>query len=447
MIYSIIYYGSASLVILGLMIYGIKNWQAVAALYFLATFDVTCFIKFGMTISYFESALLLLLIRSVFLKVRLIALDRKECLAIYFLALCVLSVIISQLRFIFNDLQSDASSIEMVARSIQSNGKLIFYVFILSILSRVYRISSIDFIKGVAIGAIPAAIAVILQYAGVGLILIHNNPSFGMGFNIQTYTGQRPAGLTNEASFYAYQVAFSIIMLLVCILRKYISTVIWMYIIMCLYFTSLIASIARSGWVIIPALCMIISWLEIKRSSRDVNIRKTLVFICVLILAISLLTKLEFQGFNVASRFLSSFNTEADASTIERYASLVALLGLALDKSLLFGVGIYNYAFYIKPYIAPEVWKSFYADNTVMPSFSFVIQLFAEFGGILFLLLFLGVYRYYRTSVGAEKYWFLVALLFAMTFQVTNFACTYFIFILRNELVASDANQVILINQ
>lgn len=430
MILAIIYYGIASIVLLGLAICGIRNWKYVAALYFLATFDVTSFVKIGMTISFFELGLIALLARSAFLKIRLLKLDHKEQLVIYFIILAGVSVLIAQIRVGLDWLRPDHTALELIARSFMSNGKLVFYVVCLSVLSRIYQVSQKDFIKGVALGSAPAAVAVILQYAGLGLILIHNNPSFAEVFRVETYAGQRPVGLTNEASFFSYQLAFSVAMLLVSILRQYFSSKAVPYFMMILYLSSLVLTIARTGLVLIPALCLIIAWMEAKASNGAFRMPKSLVVFGVLTIGVLLLADTSILGYDVGSRLASSFNAEADASTIERYGSMAALLQLAMHKALIFGVGIYNYSFYVRPYLS-DYLRDLYGSDGIMPSFSFVIQLFSELGGVLFSILLLLAYRYYRVANAPEKYWFLTALVFAMTFQVTNFACTFFVFLLR----------------
>ncbi|WP_341782608.1 hypothetical protein, partial [Ectopseudomonas mendocina] len=67
--------------------------------------------------------------------------------------------------------------------------------------------------KAMALSGVLPVVAIFIQFSHIGFIIIHNNPSFAETFRIENYVAARPVGLTNEASFFVYQLLFSAIAL------------------------------------------------------------------------------------------------------------------------------------------------------------------------------------------------------------------------------------------
>lgn len=416
----------ATLAILSIIYITIKkntNYLYITCLFYLATFDVTTILKIGLTINFFEIAIIILLLRALLTNPNITKLDQKEKNVIYFLMLGIIVFVIAQFRIFFEDLETTYQFDDLLFRTVKSNSKLIFYSFSLYFISRVFPVSQKNFIIGVALGGIPMAIASLIQALGLGMILIHNNPSFGEILRIESYDGGRPVGLSNESSFYVFQLTFSFSMLLLAFFKKYLSNK-KVLLISILYGISFLVSISRTGWVLLPLILGIIYFYERKTNKKSYNHLGVIIFI---IFGIILISNLDIQGFNVLNRFTSTFDSAADDSTIERFGSARVLFELFLDKSLFVGVGLYNYMFYVSQYY--DSYMSFIYAGSFMPSFSLVLQFLAEFGTLFFGILLLRLFIYYKTALSIEKYWFVIVLLFAVSFQVTNFACTYFIFL------------------
>jgi hypothetical protein len=151
----------------------------------------------------------------------------------------------------------------------------------------------------------------------------------------------------------------------------------------------------------------------------------------ILIVCFFVLKNITITGFNIYDRLLSSFDVKADLSTIERYGSSEAILILAIDKGLFFGVGIFNYGFYVMKYLPDymDVITHYDADHGV-PSFNFILQLLAEFGLPLFLVFMsLSIYFVRKTKDAFITGWFLFLFVFCLSFQALNFVVPFLIFL------------------
>ena len=141
-----------------------------------------------------------------------------------------------------------------------------------------------------------------------------------------------------------------------------------------------------------------------------------------------LLGNLHIGGFNLFDRLLSTTDVEADLSTIERYGLAHALVNLAIDKSMVLGVGIYNYFYYLKFYLPDYMKDLVYERGFPLPSFNFIVQLWAEFGLPIFLLFMYMVVKYIRKCKNSFiNEWFLSLFLFALSFQILNFSIPFVI--------------------
>jgi len=150
-------------------------------------------------------------------------------------------------------------------------------------------------------------------------------------------------------------------------------------------------------------------------------------FTIVLVVTGFILSNITIHNFNLADRFLSSFNVEADASTIERFGVSDALYRLLLDKSKILGVGIYDYGYYIKPYLPYYMNSIYYAPGEAPPSFNFILQLVAELGPLLFIGMIVNIIFVLEKSDRFVKEWFIFLALFALSFQVLNFSIPFLI--------------------
>ncbi|WP_187666198.1 O-antigen ligase [Pedobacter sp. N36a] len=276
-------------------------------------------------------------------------------------------------------------------------------------------------------GVLPV-IAVLIQSLGLGFLLIHNNPSFSETFRLENYINARPVGLTNEASFFVYQLFFSTLALYYAWKRKIVSSKLY-YILIALYIYGVIVSISRTG-LLIFALFFLIVWLRESKILTVKGFLKVLAYLPFILIGLLFLGSFNIGGFNLTERLLSSFNQGADLSTLERYGSAEALFKLILDKGLILGVGIYNFQYYIKDYL-PDYMDIFYYPKGVAPaSFNFIFQLFVEFGVILAVFFFYKSRRYIFNVQNDRFYkdWFLFLFIFSFSFQTLNFAIPFLIF-------------------
>jgi hypothetical protein len=399
----------------------------IAILFTLACFDSFNIAKIGITINFFEVAIIILFIKSF----RIEYLAKKLSIIEIFLLKCLLitvaAILIAQMRILFFDLYSEYSNYDVFTRSIFSNSKLLFFFFCFFFIRRRYNISNRDFVTGVVYGALPTCIFSILQALGVGVLLIHNNPSFGEFNRIEIYDGQRPVGLTNEASFYVFQLCLAIPMLLICKYNKYISNFHFCSIAI-LIFISILLSISRTGWILAPVIILLI---QFERGMNKLMSTRFLLKILVYTSLIVILGTFEIQGFNVLERFASSFSKQSDDSTIDRYNSIAVLLAMLTDKSLYFGVGPYNYMFYASEYF--DNYMSNIYSREFLPSFSLILQFMVDYGLILFGVICINIRKLYKRINLTGKAWMITCVFFALTFQITNLSVTYFLLLLSQE--------------
>lgn len=404
-------------------------------------FNVTSFFKFGVTFSFFEINLCLFLILvlltqdSLFRKIFIFKIDM---IVLIFLIISILSIIISQFRLYFGDLVPFSINNEIpFIRSLMSLNKIIFYVPLL-IIVRAYLIKNFEmsFIKhyfflGLVLAGILPSIAVIIQFFSLDFFIIKNNISFAENFRVINFIdGDRPLGLTNEASFFSYQLFFSFISLIQLYKFKSISKK-YFYSLILLFIISLVLSLSRTGIL----LFIIYGFYNLLNNKISFKVIFKVIFSIFVFLFI--LQNLNISGFNILDRLSSSFNFEADLSTLERYGSAHAIFNLLIDKSLVFGVGIFNYGFYIQNYLPNYMNLSDFSDRAYnIPSFNFILQLIAEFGIPLFLLFFISTVRYVlKVKDSFISSWFLFLLIFCFTFQALNFSIPFLIYLypLSNE--------------
>lgn len=424
LIYSILFF----LVFTPFILKGRYMHLSMLPLLFFPHFNVTCFLKMGLTISFFEIYLLVffaftLLARNSYM----IRIDTAAKIFGLFLSLSLLSILVAQIRIGVGNLQPSLDYLENPAvRSFMSLNKMFVFIPILLAIKRFYIERKVNipyyFKKYLAYSGVFPSIAVVLQYFNSSFMLLFNNPSFSetRGWDVVS----RPCGLSNEASFYAILCFFSFMGVYYAIEEKIISQKVGtgLYI---LYFVALVLSISRTG------LLVFLSFFLLKYYRR-LTFCKIMVCVCTVILA----SQITIMNFNIIDRFISSFDITADASTAERYGSAEAIWRLALDKGLLWGVGIYNYYYYLMPYLPDYMTEVVtYSKNTPIPSFNLIFQLLAEWGGIQFL--FFGVYALVnlrKKVCGAfVRDWFLYMFIFALTVQVLNFSLPFLILLYRKN--------------
>lgn len=390
-------------------------------LLFYPHFNVTCFLKIGLTISFFELYSIalfgLLLIKYKFYKFKITPSDKIFGV---FLIISLFSIVVAQIRILNGNLKPSLFFQESPSiRSLMSLNRFFVYPVILIYLREFYTYFKVDlnyyFKKYLAYSGFLPSIATILQSLGFNFLVLANNPSFSS--NAGWITVGRPCGLTNESSFFAFMLIFSFIGIYYCIKENIISEKRG-YLLYLVYFLALLMSISRTGMLILFIFIL-------QKNIKHLSAKKIIIFICI-ILCIS---NISFQGFNILERFSSSFNYMADLSTIERYGSTEAILKLALDKSLLLGIGIYNYTYYIHKYLPDYLYNTIhYANNDPIASFNFILQLIAEWGGALFLFFIIYVYKILKKSHDTFiSNWFIYLSIFALSFQILNFSLPFLI--------------------
>lgn len=402
---------------------------ALLALIFTTQFNVTVFLKVGITISFFEVSLFittfLALCKMLYMR-QSIRFQRIDGIALCFLIIAFMSIIIAQFRILSGNLVPHSlQGIHPFFRSLMSLNRIFVYLPCLIILRNFWsREKDFPFRYYFMLylaysGLLPTCVS-ILQFLEIPVWMIFNNPSFSETFHIEAPI--RACGLTNEASFYVFQLFFSFIALFYAYVFRYISKN-RLIVLGVFYLFGVLISVSRTGLLIFLIFILY-------QYAKDMNWKKMIGIPVVLLLLSGVLINLNFMGFNMFDRLLSSFNKVADLSTIERFGSTEALIGLFADKSLLFGVGIYNYAYYLMKYI-PEYMYGFVRDqvNYVPPSFNFIIQLLAEFGLILGMIYFIITIRLLIKTDSFIRNWFLFLFLFALSFQVLNFAIPFMIFL------------------
>lgn len=425
-----------------------KSIGVIYPLIITSQFNVTSIVKIGITVSFFELNLFLLLaLILLFQKQKLktylanIRLLLPDFIWITFLGVSLISIFFGLARVAVGNLSPEQyMSPSPFIRGVMSLNKLFVFLPVFLIVRNylidhfsVEKINS-NFLYAMIIGGILPSLAVLIQFSGIGFILIHNNPSFSETFRIEDYLGARPAGLTNEASFFVYQLFFSNLALFYAF-RKRLLNIKWFIAIALLFLVCVILSISRLGQL----LFFIFYAIEFGRYINIFSLKgalKSLFILPVVLALIYLLSTLSIGGFNIGARFISTFEVEADLSTIERYGSSEALFNLLKDKSLFLGVGMYNFQYYIKDYLPSYMNVLYYPRGASPASFNFVLQMAVELGLVLFMVYFVVCSLILkRTSSSFIRYWYFYLLLFSMSFQTLNFSIPFLImfFVFKNE--------------
>lgn len=387
-------------------------------LLFYPHFNVTCFFKVGITVSFFELYAILFFVLILLSKSRIKL--KANCIDrffITFLFLSLISLVIAIFRiYVYSDLSPHYILDSPILRGIMSLNRFIIFPFILIVIRTFYEAKGFDlryyFIKYLAYSGFLPALAAIIQTTPIEFQLLFNNPSFGM--NLGWSPVERPLGLTNEASFLSYMLFFSVLGVYFACKSGIIQNK-WAFFLYFLYTLSIVVSISRTGLVVLVLFCLL-------KNVRKLNLGKIIFFTGVVLL----LSTLSFSGFNILDRFVSTFDVEADLSTIERYGCTEALFRLAIDKSVVFGVGIFNYLFYVQNYLPSYALD--YASDYLIPSFNFILQLWVEWGGLFLLMFLLGFYILFKKQSNAFVVdWFFYLFVFALSFQVFNFSLPFVI--------------------
>lgn len=438
MLFSILVYAFYFLLIALIPIfYSKRNWKkyVLLILLFSAQFNVTCLLKLGVTFSFFEVALLLSALFSFMLMLRRhcfkIIFFKTDSIYAYFLLFSFLSIGIAFVRLLCGNLPVTSEyGLFPLIRSLMSLNKPIFYLLIFIVRQDFIETFSLEeyrsfFIKYLAFSGVIPAIVVLLQFLSVGFVVIHNNPSYAENtVRIVVYNGVRVVGLANEAANFCYGLFFSYVGLFHAYLCRLIRKKIFL-VILSLYIIAVVLTISRTGLAMF-VIYTLYKYISYNRPSI-VTILKMSILCTVLLGALSMVN---LHGFNLYQRLLSTGNVQADLSTIERYGLTHALFNLAMDKGLVVGVGIYNYFYYLKDYLPDYVTMNIsYEYGYQLPSFNFVLQLWAEYGLFFALLFFVLVIRIVRKCKDPLiKEWFLFLLFFAFSFQILNFSVPFLIF-------------------
>jgi len=412
-------------------IYKVNKKVILIVILFVAQFNATAFFRVGITIGFFEIAILITFI-CLLIKYRIraneIFISGSDKVFISFLFFSILSIIISSFRIFFKDLiPSNEYDTSPAIRSIMSLNKVIIFVpVLLFIRNYIYRDGQQEqnkntFFYILALSGIIPSIAVILQSLNIGFQLIHNNPSFGEISHIETYNNIRPVGLSNEASFFAYSLFFSYMGVIEVLIRDNKKRRAMIGIIL-FYWIALVLTISRTGMLIF-IVYSVYKFFSIQ-SFKPATVIK---FAVIVIITGTILSNITIHSFNLADRFLSSFNVEADASTIERFGVTDALSKLLIDKSKILGIGIYDYGYYIKPYLPYYMNSIYYKPGESPPSFNFILQLIAELGPLLFIGMIASIIFVLKKADRFVKEWFMFLVLFALSFQILNFSIPFLI--------------------
>ncbi len=455
MIFSvIIYFFYIVLILLIPIFFHRKRYDLVLmALIFSVQLNVTCIIKAGITFSFFEISLLetftIIYLESRFChKTISWRINKIDYIFVVFLFFSFISMCVAFLRLLYGDLPfSSEYPVPPMIRSLMSLNKPLFYLLLIPVGN--YILNKIDtshcqslFIKYLAFSGVLPAVAVVLQWMAIGFVVIHNNPSYSENaLRITEYIGIRPVGLSNEAAGHCFELFFAYIGLIHSGLKSLIGrkTFIWLLL---LFVISVVLSISRTGLVFFIGYSIYAYW----RYSRQRTLSKIILSLGAGIVVVAALSQLKIGGFNLFERLMSTMEVEADLSTIERYGLAEALIGLAVDKGLFFGIGIYNYFYYLKDYIPDYVTIS-YPYGMPLPSFNFIVQLIAEWGlpcFIVFLILSVRQIRSCQDRIVNE--WFISLSLFAMSFQILNFSLPFIIMLypLKKNLYDSKNHSFLL---
>ena len=412
-------------------------------LIFTSHFNVTTFFKIGVSFSFFEINLIIvsitILIYHILNQTNLykgIKFIKQDYIWLYFIIFSLISIFIACVRVLLNNLYPNPDiGTTFFFRSLMSLNKLFFYLPCFYII-RVHLLYffSIEKIRKVVLlsiglsGILPV-LATVLQISQIGFSLLHNNPSFAETYRIDHYIGSRPVGLTNEASFFVYQLFFSFLALYYSWKEKLIVTSQY-YLLATLYIIGVLLSVSRTGLLIFALFYLIIFLRQFKTTLTFKSILKFLTFTPLIFLFIVIIARINISNINIGERFLSSFQQSSDLSTLERYGSSEALFNLFLDKSLFFGVGVYNFQYYILNYIPTYMDNFYYPKGSTPSSFNFILQILVEFGLIIsFIFFYLVRYNIFnKYNDRFFKDWFLFLFIFSLSFQTLNFAIPFIIF-------------------
>lgn len=427
-----------------------KPINVIYTLLISSQFNVTSFFKAGITVSFFEINLFICLFLFTFktllqsknLKARPNIIDK---IFILFSSICFISIGIAALRVGVGDLVPDSKiPMNFALRSLMSLNKLFVFIpiliFLRSYLERRYPVKVIQdvFLRALVYSGVLPMLAAVIQFSAIGFYLIHNNPSFAEEFHVENYVGQRIVGLTNEASFYVYQLFFSTLGVYYCYQKRLISRV-KLTLLALLFSATVIFSISRTGLLIYILLAGLISFRAFKKNLIQFFVKFTF-GAPLLILLILFLSALNVGGFNLMERLMSTFQVDSDASTLERYGSMEALFYLIYDKCLWVGTGIYNYQYYVKSYLPYYMDAATYGAGDAPPSYNFILQLIAEFGIPLAIVFLTGTYMYLnrlrRDRIVVD--WFLFLFLFSLSFQTLNFSIPFLILLYPLQVSNED---------
>lgn len=415
--------------------------KLIYPLIFSSQFNVTSFFKFGMTFSFFEINLFISIFTILFFYSKEIVIKYKikftesDKIFSLFLLISIISIFIGIIRVLLNNLSPDKYIVTpFYLRSFMSLNKIFIYlpflIFLRTKLLNLYsnNILQNTFLKALAISGILPALAAILQFSNIGFYLIHNNPSFSESFRIEDYHGVRIVGLTNEASFFVYQLFFPTLAIYYCWIKKLLNKK-YLKIILSIYILTVVISISRTGLLIYFIFLLLILFREY-RMNFNLIIKSLFIIIPLTIL----LSNINIIGFNLLERLISTFQYSSDSSTLERYGSMQALLNLLLSKSIIIGVGIYNYQYYIKQYL-PDYMNVFnYGNGDTPTSFNFLLQILVEFGLLFSLIFFLISIKLLKKNknINFQKDWFIFLLIFSLSFQTLNFSIPFLILLYPN---------------
>lgn len=407
----------------------------ISTLFFLSTFDATTLFKFGLTINFYEILVFILFLKSINLKYLSYPISKIELNILVYSILALIVMLAVQLRIFFGDLIYNGDSNDLIIRTFKTHSKLIYFFVACFFISRKFKFTDNQYILGVVYGGLPASIFAIIQSVDlpIGMYMIHNNPSYGEDFRFEYYLGGRPVGLSNEASFYVYQLSFSLGMLLLGYYKEIINRKNF-FIICAIYTISILMSNSRTVFYLIPLIILVIgNKLNAKISMRNLF---SILFLFIVCYFVSL--NLSVQYFNIIERIQTILNFEdMDDSMFIRYHSILYLYRLFLDKCTIMGIGLYNYIYFISDYF--DLYFQNKIGHSQVPSFSLLLQFLAELGSLPFFILFIRLYYYQRKCTIIEYIWFIVALCYSLTFQVTNLSVTYFILLYLSKCPGSNS--------
>ena len=224
-------------------------------LLFFPHFNTTCFLKLGLTFSFFEIYLFafsFLILLTGFSLTNAFRLNVSGKIFGLFLIISILSIFIAQFRIGLGNLKPSTFYGESPGiRSLMSLNRLFVYPVLLPYIRTFYVKKGVDisfyFKKYLAYSGIIPSIAVILQACGIECLLLFNNPSFSE--SVGWASPGRPFGLSYEASFYAFMCLFSFVGVYYAVRDNIISSSRG-YILYTLYAMGVLLCISRTGMLV-----------------------------------------------------------------------------------------------------------------------------------------------------------------------------------------------------